>query len=276
MNQLFWLQVLISFFIGGGIIGLLSYLTEKAPRNLQGIIMPFPSTMLVGFFFVAYINGIETLIESIPRVGYSLMGSMVYALIFFFSALALEKFQLPLISNIFLTWLFSTLGWMIFPILSQSFPTPQIWFSFVVLTLVILLVQPLFLKISDTFPSDVKIQKITPPELIFRMIFAGVIIGLVVIVSKMTGSLWGTIIASSYPASFGSQFMIFQKKYPANFIASAIRTIPLGLFPLITYALTVVFVYPIFGIWIGTAIALSTSLTVAYIVSLISQKILHK
>lgn len=276
MNNLFYLQVAISFIAGGAIIGLLSYVTERVPRSLRGIIMALPSTMLVSFIFIAQVNGIQSLAQSIPGAGYALIGSLVYVLTFLFFALTLEKFHCHIIIKIFFTWLFASLGWIIFPILAQDFPRDDVWMPFAILTIVILLIQPVFLRISNHFPAYEKTQQTTKKEMLFRMLFAGMIIALAVIISKLAGSFWGTVIGASYPASFGSQLMIFQKKYPANFIASVIRVVPIGLFPLVAYAITVSFAYPAFGIWIGTVIAIIVSLATGYIVGQISRKVLHR
>lgn len=50
MSSIFIIQLIVSFFVGGGLITLLTFLAEKSSSKVSGIILSFPSTALAGFF----------------------------------------------------------------------------------------------------------------------------------------------------------------------------------------------------------------------------------
>jgi len=275
MVQLFWLQIFTSFLIGGGIIALLSYLSEIAPANIKGLIMPFPSTILVSLFFIAQINGVPDLVSAIPGMGYAFIGSMVYILSYLLMAQLMSGFVFSIYLKIFLTWFFSSIFWVIFPILAQWLPREDLFIPFGSLIVCIFLFQPLFIVLSRRYSVEVQLKPINVQEMIFRFVFAGTIIAFAVCVSKFSGSFWGAVIGATYPAAFGSQLMIFQKKYPAGFIAVVLKMAPFGIFSLIAYSFSVYFFYAWMGIWWGTLASLVVSLATAFIVSKVSARVVR-
>ena len=238
--------------------------------------MALPSTMLVSFIFIAHINGVESLIQSIPRIPYALIGSILYVLVYFLSARTLEPFQIPLSLKIFLSWIIANLCWIIFPILSTQFPQDNIWFSFSIYLIAVVIIQPIFIWISNKYPNQNKPHKMTKSELLFRVCFSGTIVALALILSKTAGSYWGVIIGASYPASFGSQLIIFQRRYPASFLVNAIRVIPIGLIPLIIFTISVSYTYQPLGIFIGTLLSIIFCLITAWLISQSSKRFINK
>ena len=71
-----------AFIVGGILIALLSFLAERAPRSLKGIIIAFPSTITVSFAFIAFTVGSQTLIDILPGVYYSLLGTILFTFAF--------------------------------------------------------------------------------------------------------------------------------------------------------------------------------------------------
>jgi len=51
MTTLLVAQVFISFSVGGSLITLLSVFGEKTNQHISGIIMMFPTTLVLGFSF---------------------------------------------------------------------------------------------------------------------------------------------------------------------------------------------------------------------------------
>ena len=54
MTSLFYLQLFISFILGGGFIALLTFLAERAPVRLAGAIMSMPSIVIFSYLFIGW------------------------------------------------------------------------------------------------------------------------------------------------------------------------------------------------------------------------------
>jgi len=54
MNKLFIIQLITSFIVGGIVIAIISFVAEKANKKISGIILTFPTTMALGFFFLCW------------------------------------------------------------------------------------------------------------------------------------------------------------------------------------------------------------------------------
>ncbi len=54
MSKLFIIQLIVSFIVGGSIIALLSLAAEKVNKTIAGILIAFPSTVALGFFFLGW------------------------------------------------------------------------------------------------------------------------------------------------------------------------------------------------------------------------------
>jgi branched-subunit amino acid transport protein AzlD len=104
--------------------------------------------------------------------------------------------------------------------------------------------------------------------LLFRAIFSGAVIASALILSRYFGPFWGAVVGGTYPASFGSQLMIFQSKYHARYLPSLIKTVPVGVLSTTVYSSIVVFCYDSIGIFMGTVVALTASLLTSSIVAI--------
>ena len=66
MNTLFQIQLIASFIVGGGIITLLTLIAEKVDKKIARIVLAFPSTVALGFFFIGLTTTTETVSQIIP------------------------------------------------------------------------------------------------------------------------------------------------------------------------------------------------------------------
>ncbi len=51
--DIFHLQLLVSFLVGGAITAVLSLVAEKSHTKIAGVIVALPSTIAIGYFFIA-------------------------------------------------------------------------------------------------------------------------------------------------------------------------------------------------------------------------------
>lgn len=66
MDKLFIIQLVTSFFVGGAFIILLVTLAERVPKRIAGVIIIFPSTIALGFFFLAWVLSAESIARAAP------------------------------------------------------------------------------------------------------------------------------------------------------------------------------------------------------------------
>ena len=54
MSKTFYVQLIISFIVGGVFIVFLTFIAEKVEDRISGIILLLPSTAALGFFFLSW------------------------------------------------------------------------------------------------------------------------------------------------------------------------------------------------------------------------------
>ena len=268
---MFTLQVISAFVVGGSFVAGISFLVEKSPRSLRGIILGFPSTMAVSFVFLAITLDPEAIHQSLPGVQYSLLGAILFAFSFSvvaqkFSSITPER-KWPVIP----TLLAAASIWLIFAICTSYLPQ-RLSISLPVLLLGIFSLQTLFSRYANQFPVCSSPPQIRVQELFFRALFCGTIIAGALITSRLLGPYWGALVGGTFPASFGSQLMIFQFKYPTRFIPSVIKTVPLGVLNVSVYSIVVAYSYPKLGITLGTILGFSASALMAFSLATITKE----
>lgn len=264
--MIFSLRVITAFLVGGLLIALLSVVAERSPRALRGIIIAFPSTMVVSFVFIAIEIDSHRLIDILPGVYFGLVGGIVFALSF---ALIAQRFATHTPTTkwpVAATLVFASGVWFAVPFCS-TFAPKGLGFALLCLLMAIAVFQPLAARYANRFPVCNSPPQTGIKEVLFRAVFAGTVIGSAVIITRLLGPFWGAVVGATYPASFGSQLMIFQAKYPARFLPSLIKTLPLGVLSTTVYATVVALGYPVFGIALGTFAALVASLTTSLLLA---------
>ena len=258
------LHVIFAFSVGGSLIALLSILAERAPRSLRGIIIAFPSTITVSFMFIAATLGSKTLITILPGIYYSLLGTILFAFAFAATAQRFSTITPERKWPILFTLIIASCIWISAPLLSSRLPN-KTTIALPCLVGGIGLLQLLYSRYSNRFYEYPVQSGISPLEMLFRGLFSGTVIASAVIVAKTFGPFWGGILGGTYPAAFGSQLMIFQNKYPADYLPSLIKTIPVGVLSIAVYATITALLYPRIGIALGTIVAFASSLCVSFI-----------
>jgi uncharacterized membrane protein (GlpM family) len=66
MTTFLLVQVLVSFFVGGAFITILSLIAEQTNQNISGIIVMFPTTLVLGFFFLGLTTNAANVSTVIP------------------------------------------------------------------------------------------------------------------------------------------------------------------------------------------------------------------
>ncbi len=269
--DIFTIQLLASFFVGGGVITALSFIVERIDKKYAGLILASPTTTVLGLFFLGLTIGSDKITTIIPATFLPLGISILFAAIYFYSANYLHRFYLKKMSEILLTYTLSIFVWLllILPIILLRFSN-LIWgiaacFALIGLTQYLL----------SLFPFKVATPKIvtyTFAQKLGRGIFIGLVITLIVYLGKTLGPFWGGVF-SVFPGAFSSTLPIFHWYNEPKDLYAFVKGIPLGALSVIIYLVTALFTFPVFGYGWGTVAAYIVSLSYIVVVSRFQNRI---
>lgn len=258
MTTVLLAQILVSFFVGGSSITLLSLIAEKTNQHISGIIMMFPTTLVLGFFFLGLTTNAENVSNVIPAtlipLGIVIFSSVIYIYcsMFFVSKI---KNKIPQILCSLLT---SILIWFI---LASPFAIYKFSNKLVGVTgfLIIVIVTHLILR-SKNYELNMTRLKYTKRHIFIRALFTGTIIATVVLLGKTLDPFWGGIF-TMFPAATFATLIILHFYYEPRQLFYFMKSAPIGSISLFIYAISIMLLFPKLGIWAGTLISYVNSLT---------------
>lgn len=258
MNKLFHVQLIISFIVGGGVITLLSFMAEKANKRIAGIILVFPSTIALGFFFLGWTLSSSTVAKVVPATLIPLGLSTLFAAIYAYTA----EYSVKIINNKILQILTSfviSIGlWFALAVPVIIYELKQLTVGIIGYFLIIAIAHLLLKRKNYDKPTTLTY---TFGQKISRAIFVGFIIFLVVFFGKTFGPFWGGLF-SMFPAAFSSLMMIIHWYYGPKSLFPTMQKVAIGSLSLFAYAITAMLVFPYYGFIIGTFWAYAISLLV--------------
>ncbi|MBN1332071.1 DUF3147 family protein [Candidatus Dojkabacteria bacterium] len=237
----FILKLLLSLFVGSTWVTISTLIAERLSGKLGGLIAGLPSTAVISLLFIGLTQDIDASAKATTIVPLS---SGLYSF-FFLAYLVLSKrgFKVGLTGALLIWFAFALLAYILH---LENFSISVItWFILVTSSLFIVI---RFIKIDDMASVDTK--KTT--SILFKAVLSGIVIGSIVLVSKLAGPVWGGIFAT-FPALTISTLLIavrsssveFTRLIAKNILISTTTTIGL-------YAIIVRYFYPEFGLVIGT------------------------
>ena len=91
--DIFTIQLLASFLVGGGVITALSFIVERVNKKYAGLILSSPTTTVLGLFFLGLTIGSDKVTTIIPATFLPLGISILFAAIYFYVAYYLHRFH---------------------------------------------------------------------------------------------------------------------------------------------------------------------------------------
>lgn len=258
MNTLFLIQLVTSFIVGGSIIALLSFMAERVNSRVAGIILAFPTTAALGFFFLGWAISPQTAASVVPATLIPLGLSMVFAAIYPYIGEWIAKYTTNRISQIGISYVLGIGLWLTAVIFIVVFELNNLiigvvgYFSLIALAHFLLHRKKYEKPVTFTYTLSQKLG---------RTAFVGLILVLVVFLGKTVSPFWGGILAM-FPAAFSSVIMILHYYYGPKSLFPIMRNVALGSLSLFAYAITVMVVFPFFGFIVGTLIAYAVSVAV--------------
>lgn len=248
----FVIKWLLSLVVGATWVAIAVTIAEKVSGKLGGLILGLPATPVVSLLFIGLTQGMSA--ASITALG-TVYSTGLYSF-FFLSYLLLAKrnFWLGVIGSIVVWLSFAFFAGKIHP--TDIAPAIIVW-AILMTVSITYAVKKLPIDMSQITPIIIK----TP--LWFKAGLSGLVISLVVLISRIAGPIWGGIFATFPSFTLPTILMTrksggieFTRLIVKNVLISSITTI--GLFAILSY-----FLMPPLGLFFGIIAAYVILLTIS-------------
>jgi hypothetical protein len=262
-------QLISSFIIGGILVGAQATIAEKANKKLAGLVLTFPSTAIVSFFFMWQVlseNRFQHALVPVPvTMGISLL--FIYAYIKSFQILSSATINSKI--QVLLSALISISFWALcaFSILKSQLT--NIWLSLAI-SLVLIITMKLLLNREQLCTQPLPKLQYNWWQKLLRIVFSGGVISTTVFLAKTMGPVWGGIF-SMFPAAYISSLLMYSPNYNHRFMYRAYYNAPKGIIGLLIFTFAALWTFPLFGNIGGTLIAISSSFVYSLIIYLLSK-----
>ena len=264
---LFELQLLTSFFVGGGLIVLLIFWAEKLPHHLAGLILGMPSVVAIGLFFLAWTLSPQEVAFIIPSSLVPLGLSAFFPCFYIPVAQKIESFSWHKYWKIALSLTVATILWGCFALPVVLFELNHFWINTLLYGLLVWGSYALLHR--QDFPKPPSLVY-TWPQKLGRCIFVGSMMVLVVWGGKMLGPFWGGLF-TMFPIVGTSSLLIFHYYYSPNALIPALQKYPLGSLSIFVYVIVAMQTFPMIGFVYGTILAFLASFIALFFLSKIAR-----
>lgn len=250
-----WLKLFLTFCVGGLWVTLTTIVAESLGPRLGGWVGGLPSTIVVTLFFAGLVESAQVASElttTIPLViGINSVFLLVYAI------LAPRGLAVGLGVSL-LVWFFLS-----------SLPVVFGLDNFVLSLVALLLVSSFSYYILEhkvDLPPQPKLSiHLEPIQLAARAVFSGLVTALAVALTKLGGPILGGVFAV-FPAVYVSTLVITSRSHGIDFSRALTKTLlPSGVLTVLIYSIAARYLFPIWGIFLGTLGAYLVSIASAYL-----------
>jgi hypothetical protein len=256
LNKLFFIQIVASFVVGGVGVAFLSFIAERASSRMAGIVLAFPSTGALGYFFLAWALSPEAVAKVIPATFIPLGLTAMFPVFYTASARALAPYVAKKGCQVAASFSLSTLCWLALALPAALYKFSDFAVGMIVYILLVFVADFLLHRKRHTRAPALSYST---GQKIGRAAFVGLIIVIVLVLGKTLDVVWGGVFAM-FPAAFSSTLMLLHWYYDAKSVAAAAQNAPIGSLSICVYSIAVMFVFPKFGFIVGTVLAYCASL----------------
>lgn len=256
MIDLFYIQLLVSFIVGGGFIALVTFFAERAPARAAGLVLALPTTIALGFFFLGWTVSAPAVAEVVPSTLIPLGLSIIFPAIYVYVAGFVENHIHKKIPQIVVSYTLSIGVWLLLGLPVAFYKLNNLAIGLVVYGFLTTLSHWLLNRRS--YAKEIPVSYSTGQK-IGRVVFAGLIIALVVYFGKTLDPFWGGLF-TMFPAALSSSLVILHYYYNAKGLFPTIQKFALGSLTLLVYTMTVMYVFPVIGFALGSVVAYAASL----------------
>ncbi len=227
----------------------LSAVAEHVSPRAAGLLAGYPAGAAITLFFFGSDISPEFAADSAVYTMMGLIATQVFVFCYFKSTLYFRKCTIAAASlSAIIGYLIAI--WLLHPIKLNKFLAALLPLASIFVFIY------LFRQIKNvTIQQRVKL---TPGILFLRAFMAGFILLIIITTAKIVGHRWAGLF-SAFPSTLYPLLLIVHLTYDKAHVHTIIKNFPQGMGSLITYLLCVSIVYPLSGIYIGTAISLAAA-----------------
>jgi len=248
------LFVLLKILVTIAIVVGLSIVAEHVSPRVAGVLSGYPLGAAIALFFIGLEIGPVFAAESAVYTIAGLVGSLSFVYAYYQAALRCDRWAIPIASTGATAGYFAVIG------LLHSIDLSKV--SAVLFTVCATVAFAFIFRNIEDSRIDRPIR-LTLRVLVLRAALAAIIILMITGVAKWVGSRWAGLF-SAFPTTLFPLMLIVHISYGRPAVNTIIKNFPRGLGSLILYALGVSFVYPRYGVLLGTIVAFT--LATAYLV----------
>lgn len=261
MNRLFLIQLLTSFIIGGFFIALLSFIAERVNARMSGIIIAFPSTAALSFFFMGWSLSPDAVATIAPSALISLALAVLFTAVYAYSAEYFDRIIKNRIWQIIVSYGVSIGLWFTLTIPFVVLKLNNLAVGITGYVLIIVIAHVLLNRKGHEKPAPFTY---TFWQKIGRTFFVGFIVFLAVLFGKILNPFWGGMFAM-FPAAYTSLMMILHWYYGPKGLFPTMQKVAIGSLSLFAYTLVVMVAFPVYGFIFGTIIAYTVSVVISLV-----------
>lgn len=261
MSTVFYIQLLMSFLVGGALVALQSWVSEKVPEKISGIILSMPSTIIVNMLFLAMILSKKEFALILPMIPAPLGFSFVFIVTYIYAARWLTKYVLKKayyefnrkILVMILSFAIALPVWFLPTFFLIKNKMDNILYSWIIYVFCIIFAQWV-LRLKKSEP-DTGVIHYTFVQILIRAVFSGAIIATTIFLGKTQGPLVGGAM-TMFPAAYLSALIILHYYYNYKKLFSLFDNAALGSTSILLYVYVAHYSFPVCGYWFGTVIAI--------------------
>ncbi len=268
MSNLFVIQLIVSFVIGGAFIALLSFIAERVSPRMSGIIIAFPSTAVLSFFFMGWSLSAQEVAVIAPSTLIPLALAVLFTAIYAYSAEYFDEIIQNKIWQIVVSYSASIGLWFALTVPFAVFKFNNLAIGLIGYTLIMLMAHVLLNRKRYEKPASLTY---TYWQKIGRAFFVGFIVFIAVLLGKILNPFWGGMFAM-FPAAYTSLILILHWYYGPKILFPTMQKVAIGSLSLCAYVLVVLVTFPIYGFIFGTIIAYIVSAALSSVLIMLQSK----
>jgi uncharacterized membrane protein (GlpM family) len=250
--DLFWTNVLLTFVLGAIVVAGATVLGERLGTKIGGLIGTLPHLVIIALYFIGITQTPEVAAQatvSIPAT----MGVNVIFLFIFYRAAKRCKYRASVVSLCLWTL-------MVLPIV--IFDLDDLVLSTILYIVLVVVAYYMFERMAKVPSGKKGDMSYSPSVLAVRGILGGGVIALAVVLAKFSGPVVGGIF-SVFPALFISTMLIYTFEHGAGYAGAMGKTMSIGGTSVVVYACAGYFLFPAYGMALGSLIGFVISVLAA-------------
>ncbi len=254
-------QIILPFVLSALIVILITIVAEKYGTKIGGIIGTLPTTIIIAYIFIALNKGIIFASNSVAVVPAEMGVNIVFVCLF--AVLSYRSTINAFFSSFFVWLILSTILYLV--------NLQNIYLSIIVFTTSMI---SMFIILEKKFKIKSQGKRTihySPQKILLRGILTGIIIAISVLLSNINEVLSG--IFTVFPAIFSSTMLITLKEHGPNFSAGIAKSMIFGSPSVMSYAVSIHFLYPTYGISFGSIFSFIISVVITLIIFKLRKKI---